>query len=143
MELNIISDCTESQVNKVVKVTRITVAAMRNGKYLFVKQRGKGTMELPGTNLEEGETAAKALRRVLEDMLGVKDHAAQFVCPYSIIDENDIQCGILYRAEIISMGPFPHSELAGVYYLDTPPEDDDKWSFPEVDKQLFDEAFRR
>ena len=47
MELNIISDCTESQVNKVVKVTRITVAAVRNEKYMFVKQRGKSTMELP------------------------------------------------------------------------------------------------
>ena len=49
MELNIISDCTESQVNKVVKITRITVAAVRNEKYMFVKQRGKGTMELPGS----------------------------------------------------------------------------------------------
>lgn len=63
MELNIISDCTESQVNKVVKVTRITVAAVRNEKYMFVKQRGKGTMELPGTQLVKGENTAKALRR--------------------------------------------------------------------------------
>ena len=63
MELNIISDCTESQVNKVVKITRITVAAVRNEKYMFVKQRGKGTMELPGTQLVEGENTAKALRR--------------------------------------------------------------------------------
>ena len=64
MELNIISDCTESQVNKVVKVTRITVAAVRNEKYMFVKQRGKSTMELPGTQLVEGENTAKALRSV-------------------------------------------------------------------------------
>lgn len=41
------------------------------------------------------------------------------------------------------MGPFPHSGLAGVYYLDTPPEDNDKWSFPETDKLLFEEAFRK
>lgn len=60
MELNIISDCTESQVNKVVKITRITVAAVRNEKYMFVKQRGKSTMELPGTQLVEGENTAKA-----------------------------------------------------------------------------------
>lgn len=56
MELNIISDCTESQVNKVVKITRITVAAVRNEKYMFVKQRGKSTMELPGTQLVEEKT---------------------------------------------------------------------------------------
>ena len=114
MELNIISDCTESQVNKVVKITRITVAAVRNEKYMFVKQRGKGTMELPGTQLVEGENTAKALRRVLEGMLGVTEHAAQFVCPYSVTDGKDVQYGILYRAEIIEMGPFPHSGLAGV-----------------------------
>lgn len=143
MELNIINDCTESQVNKVVKITRITVAAVRNEKYMFVKQRGKSTMELPGTQLVEGENTAKALRRVLEGMLGVTEHAAQFVCPYSVTDGKDVQYGILYRAEIIEMGPFPHSGLAGVYYLDTPPEDNDKWSFPETDKLLFEEAFRK
>ena len=143
MELNIISDCTEAQVNKVVKVSRITVAAVRNGKYLFVKQRGKGTMELPGIQLEKGENASKALRRVLEGMLGVTDHAAQFVCPYYITDGKDVQYGILYRVEIIKMGAFPHSELASVYYLDTPPEGDDKWSFPETDKLLFETAYRK
>lgn len=90
MELNIISDCTESQVNKVVKITRITVAAVRNEKYMFVKQRGKGTMELPGTQLVEGENTAKALRRVLEGMLGVTEHTAQFVCPYSVTDGKDV-----------------------------------------------------
>ena len=74
-------------------------------------------MELPGTQLVKGENTAKALRRVLEGMLGVTEHAAQFVCPYSVTDGKDVQYGILYRAEIIEMGPFPHSGLAGVYYL--------------------------
>lgn len=143
MELNVINDCTESQVNKVVKVTKITVAAIRNGKYMFVKQRGKSTLELPRTDIAPDENAAKALRRVLEGLLGAEVYASQFVCPYSVIDDKDIQYGILYRVEITSMGQFPHSHLAGVYYLDTPPEDDDKWTFPETDKPLFQEAYRK
>lgn len=143
MELNIITDCTEAQVNKVVKVTEITVAAVRNGKYIFVKQRGKGTMELPGTSINSGENAAKAAKRLLEEMIGAKDYGIQFVCPYSASEDKAINYGILYRAEIISMGEFPHSGLAGVYYLNDPPEGDDKWSCPDKDKPLFEAAFRK
>ncbi len=140
MEINYISDCSEDQVNNVIRVDHVTVAAFRNGKIVFVKRRNSATLELPELKKNNDEKPRDTARRILSDMLGVKTAKIEYITAYSQSDDTDIIYGLLYCAYIDEMGPFPHSELSSVYYLDTPPEDKDKWSFPDIHMALLDKA---
>lgn len=140
MEINYIEDCSEEQVSNVIRVTHITVAAFRNGKYLFVKRRNNPTLELPETDKKHGEKPRDTVRRLLSEKLGVINARLEYVTAYSQTDGAEIEYGLLYYADIDELGPFPHSDLVSVYYLDTPPEDKEKWSFPEIQMPLLDKA---
>lgn len=140
MEINYIDDCSEEQVNNVIRVSRVTIAAFRNGKYLFIKRRNSSTLELPEAEKDQGEKPRDSVRRFLSEKMGVITSRLEFVTAYSLTEGADIEYGLLYCADIDEMGPFPHSEFVSVYYLDTPPEDKDKWSFPETQKPLLDKA---
>lgn len=72
--------------------------------------------------------------------LGVISARLEFVTAYSVTHGTEIEYGLLYYADIDDLGPFPHTDLVSVYYLDTPPEDNAKWSFPETQKPLLDKA---
>ena len=140
MDINYIDDCSEEQVSNVIRVKHITVAAFRNGKYLFVKRRNNTTLELPETEKKQSEQPREAVRRLLSDKLGVISARLEFVTAYSLTDGTEIEYGLLYYADIDDLGPFPHTDLVSVYYLDTPPENKAKWSFPETQIPLFDKA---
>ena len=140
MEINYIDDCSEYQVNSVVHVSHITVAAFRNGKYLFVKRRNSPKLELPEIEKMQSEKPREAARRLLSEKLGVISARLEFITAYSLTDEAEVEYGILYCADIDELGPFPHSDLSSVYYLDNPPEDKEKWSSPETQMLLLDKA---
>lgn len=136
MEIHFIDDCNEEQVNNVIRVSHVTIAAFRNGKYLMVKRRNCNTLEFPAMEKLQDEKPKDTVRRLLAEKLGVITAKIEFVTAYSKTEGGNIEYGMLYCAYIKEMGAFPHSELAAVYYLYTPPEDDEKWSFPEIHKPL-------
>lgn len=140
MEIQYLDDCSEDQVNKIVHVSYITVAIFRNGKYIFVKRRTSSQLELPEIEKNQGEKPREAVRRLLTDKLGVISARLDFITAYSRTNESDVEYGLLYCADIEELGPFPHSDLGSVYYLDNPPEDKDKWSDPETQMPLLDKA---
>lgn len=142
MEIHFMDDCSEEQVNNVVRVSWVTLMAVRNGKFVFVKRRSTGTLELPRLGSEDNEKPSKTVRRLLGDVLGAVSYSVKFSGVYSVTSDTDVDYGILYFADIESMGPFPRSdEYSGCYFLSDPPEDSDKWSFFVTDKPLFEKAF--
>ncbi len=140
MEINFLDDCNEAQVNNVVRVTHITVAAVMDGKLLFVKKRGKSTMELPSINSEKGEKPADAVARLLSDNLNITDRSVEFISAYDITDGNNVEYGILYYADVTSMKTLNDHELCASYFLAAPPEDISRWTYPETDRKLIDKA---
>ncbi|MGN1340480.1 MAG: hypothetical protein ACI4WS_09320 [Oscillospiraceae bacterium] len=140
MEINIIDDQTEEQALELTGLKHITVAAFRNGKYIFVKRRNSATLELIEAEYVPGEKPRDIVLRLLSDKLGALNAELGFVAAYSCDNGGNDEHGLLYCADISELGPFPHSELVSVYYLDIPPEDTDKWSFPETQIPLFERA---
>ncbi len=140
MEINYIEDCSEVHVGKVVKANRVTVAAFRNGKYLFVKRRSRNTLELPEMEKLPNETPRDTVRRLLSESLGVLTAKIDFVTAYTCTEGSEVEYGLLYCVYIDELGPFPFSDLISVYYLDTPPEDREQWSFPDIHMPLLDKA---
>lgn len=140
MEINFLDDCTEAQVNNVVRVTHVTVAAVMDGKLLFVKKRGKSTLELPSINSEKGETPVAALTRLLAGNLNITDRSVEFISAYNIADGGNVEYGILYYADVTSMKTLNDHELCASYFLDSPPEDMSRWTYPESDRKLIEKA---
>lgn len=140
MEINYISDCSEEQVNNVVRVDHVTVVVFRNGKYVFVKRRNSAKLELPTMEKKNDEKPRDTVRRLLSEKLGVITAKIEFITAYSQTEEMEIKYGLLYRAYINEIGPFPRSELSSVYFLDTPPEDKEKWSYPVMHMELLEKA---
>ena len=84
-------------------------------------------MELPTMEKKNDEKPRDTVRRLLSEKLGVITAKIEFITAYSQTEEMEIKYGLLYRAYINEIGPFPRSELSSVYFLDTPPEDKEKW----------------
>lgn len=142
MELNYINDLNEEQAVEMNGSSHITVAAFRNGKCIFVKRRNSATLELPETELSSGDKPWDIVMKLLADKLGVISAKIEFVTAYSLNDGGNEEKRLLYCADISELGPFPHSDLASVYYLDIPPADKEKWSFPEFQIPLFERAMK-
>lgn len=143
MEINIINESGEETLSDDIRISRITIAAKRKNKYLFVKCRGSNTMELVSTDVNESELPLNAARRLLVDTLGVSEYQLKFVCNYSITENKSVEYGVLYSAEVAEMGDFEKSRIATVYLLDDAPESNSQWTNPERDMLLFQTANRK
>lgn len=143
MELNYMEDCSEEQVSTVVQASHITVVPFRNGKILFVKRRNSTTLELPVTEKLPDEKPRESVRRLLSEKLGIMSAQLEFVTAYARTDGTEIDYGLLYFADIDELGPFPYSDLVSAYYLDTPPEDKDKWSYPDIQISMLEKVMAR
>ena len=140
MEINFLEDCNEAKVSSVVHVSRVTAAVVMGGKVLYVKKRGKHTLELPSVRIENGELPAAAVKRLINDNLNAVDLSVIFVTAYSTATEQDVEYGAMYYVEISSMRTLNDRELCSSYFLDSAPEDREKWSCPDVDIPLLNKA---
>lgn len=139
MELKFLEDVTESQVG-VLHITHATVVVSMDSRVLYVKKRGKSTLELPSEEVTQSEEPGSAVRRLLSGELNTVADSVRFVSAYSISDGAEIKYGVLYYAEISSMRTLNAPELCGSYFLDSPPENKEKWSNPEIDIPLLEKA---
>lgn len=140
MELNFLEDCTEKEVSSVVHVTHVTVVAVMGGKVLYVKKRGKSTLELPSISFEKGELPAAAVRRLISEKLNAYDNVVVFISAYGRAEGSEVEYGVLYYADISSMRTLNDPELCSSYFLDSPPEDREKWTYPDTDIPLLNKA---
>ncbi len=119
---------------------RITVVCIMNGKVLYIKRRGKVTLELPSIEKAAGELPPAAIDRLLKNNLNTSsERPVELVCSYSC-SEDASEYGMLYYADITSMRTLNDPELCGSYFLDQPPQDLKKWSNPEKDPMLLDKV---
>ena len=75
---------------------------IRDGKVLLCKAKGGKTTYLPGGHIEFGETGAQALKREIQEELGVESEAGEFL---GVVENSFLQHGR------------PHAEINLVYKL--------------------------
>lgn len=129
--------------NKAMKMKKQTpvrvVAAVieQDGKVLIAKRRKgdklAGKWEFPGGKIDPGETPEEALKRELQEELGIETEVGDFICS-SLYDYEHLLVELLaYRVKHISgdITPHVHDEVRWVL-----PDDLCAYDFPAANEEI-------
>lgn len=108
------------------------------GKYVFVKHKERGTLEMPGGHREPGENIAQAAARELYEETGTVKCSLRQISPYSVEKDGKTTYGMLFYAEVTKLGELPQSEIERVVLLDEPPRELSEWTYPEIQPKLLE-----
>ena len=112
----------------------VIIVARYKNKWVFCRQHGRDTWELPGGHIEPGEDADCAARRELIEETGAVEFDIRAVCDISVSDEtHGINYSKLYYADIKKLGVLSH-EIEELSLADHLPE---KLTHPVIQPVLF------
>ncbi len=106
----------ELDFNKIPECTRVICVSKYKDKWVFCKQKGKDTWEIPGGHIEKGEDWLTAGRREMFEETGAIDIEIVPICLYSISTY-----GLLCYADIKEMAKLPDFEIGEVKLFDDLP----------------------
>lgn len=104
-------------------------------KWLFSRHKDRSTWETQGGHIEPGETPEAAAKRELFEESGAKEFRVTPVCAYQV-GEDAHNNGVVYLAQIETLGPLPQSEMAETRLFDALPENP---TYPQITPVLFEE----
>lgn len=113
------------------------IAAKKDGKWLLCRHGKRNTWECPGGHREAGERIEDTARRELFEETGAEVYTLKPVCAYSCIrNGGDASFGMLYFAQIESLGSLPDYEIAEVKCFDVLPDAREFWTYPDIQPYL-------
>ena len=112
------------------EITFVVIAARLKNRWILVRHRDRATWEMPGGHREPGEELAQAARREFREETGAVDFRLTPVCPYSVAGEGRVTHGMLYHAEVESLGSLPASEIEEIRLVERFP--DENITYPEI-----------
>ncbi|MBE6153998.1 MAG: NUDIX domain-containing protein [Firmicutes bacterium] len=99
------------------ELTRVICVSEYNGKWVYSRHKERGTWEIPGGHIEEGETWLEAAKRELYEETGAIDVVIEPICLYKIST-----FGILCYAKIIKFDKIPDFEMEEIGLFDSEPD---------------------
>lgn len=115
----------------------VVILSEYQGRLLLSRHKARVTWETQGGHIEPGETPEEAARRELYEESGAVDFQIHPLCDYWAGEEgtDDWAVGVVFHAEISTLGPIPESEMAEVRSFDSLPEN---ITYPAITPILFD-----
>lgn len=107
------------------------------GKWVFVRGKGKKTWEIPGGTHEINESIAETAKRELFEETGAKEFSLTPICISSVNMDGRQSYGMVFYSEISELGELPDSEIEEVKLLDSLPED---LTYPLINDVIFNKA---
>lgn len=108
-----------------------------DNKWVFVREKGKDTWEMPVGHKEKNESVDEAAKRELFEETGAVDFDIEAICDYSVTFDGRTTYGRLFYANVKKIGSLPESEIEEVCFFTKTP---DNLTYPEVHKVLYDKV---
>jgi 8-oxo-dGTP diphosphatase len=113
------------------------IVARYKGKWIFVREKGKETWELPGGTHESSESITETASRELFEETGAKKFSLTPVRITSVNVDGHQSYGLLFYSEISELGKLPNSEIEEVKLFDCLPEN---LTYPLIHSVLFNKV---
>ncbi len=112
------------------------IAAKHEGRWIFCRHKKRSTWEIPGGHREPGESTFETAKRELHEETGAVDFDLSEVCIYGVDGGNEITYGMLYFAEVRTIGLLPpEMEIGEITFLNHMPKD---LTYPAIQPYLFE-----
>ena len=129
--------CKLYPLNTLTDYMFVVICSFYKGKWILSKHKKRTTWETQGGHIEAGETPLDAAKRELFEESGVSDADIFPVCDYLGYDSEGSATGVVFLAEVHSLGALPESEMEEIGFFEKIPE---KLTYPNVSPVFFREA---
>lgn len=114
------------------------IAARYGDKWLFCRHKLRGTWEIPGGHREAGEGIDDTAQRELYEESGAVEFDLQRVTVYSVCSDDGISYGMLYFADVRTLGELPpEMEIGEIIQTDALPEN---LTYPLIQPALYEKT---
>ncbi len=90
----------------------VVVCSRWQGQWLLSRHRERSTWETQGGHIEPGETPMQAAKRELYEESGAQEADLYPVCDYNGYTDSGSANGVVFLADVHSLGDLPESEMA-------------------------------
>lgn len=130
-------ECKIYPLNSLKAYKFVVILSRYRGQILLSKHRLRATWESQGGHIEPGETPLEAAKRELYEESGALEYRITPAFDYRAWDEASAANGMVFLAEIDTLGPLPESEMERTACFDALPPN---LTYPGIAPVLFRRA---
>lgn len=111
------------------------IGARYNSQWIYCRHKERQTWEFPGGHREKDENIIETAKRELYEETGAAAFDIQEICAYSIEEDGDISYGMLYFADVRTLGELPpEMEIGELMFMSGIPKN---MTYPDVLPYLY------